>query len=71
MKELYNDSIYPMFYKNALQAAWLNYTTEYIKKQDINLIDNYDDEEELFDNGDNVSISKKSKKNINTVNSIN
>jgi hypothetical protein len=60
-----------MFYKNALQAAWLNYTTEYIKKQDINLIDNYDDEEELFDNGDNVSISKKSKKNINTVNSIN
>jgi hypothetical protein len=60
-----------MFYKNALQATWLNYTTEYIKKQDINLIENYDEEEEFFDNGENVSVSKKSRKNINTFNTIN
>ena len=45
-----------MFYKNALQAAWLNYTTEYIKKQDINLIENYDEDEDVLDN---VTVSKK------------
>jgi len=35
-----------MFYKNALQAVWLDYTTRYIIKQDINLLENYDDEDE-------------------------
>ncbi len=35
-----------MFYKNALQAIWLDYTTKYIVKQDINLIDNFEDEDE-------------------------
>ncbi len=28
-----------MFYKNAMQAVWLDYTTKYIKEQDLNLID--------------------------------
>ncbi len=43
-----------MFYKNALQAIWLDYTTKYIVKQDINLIDNFDEESE-----ENLSIKKK------------
>ena len=43
-----------MFYKNALQAVWLDYTTKYIIKQDINLIENYDDEDEQ-----NVNDEKK------------
>jgi hypothetical protein len=28
-----------MFYRNALQAVWLDYTTRYIIEQDINLIE--------------------------------
>jgi hypothetical protein len=28
-----------MFYKNAMQAVWLDYTTNYILEQDLNLIE--------------------------------
>lgn len=44
-----------MFYKNAMQAVWLDYTTKYIIQQDLNLIDNYDEEEE---NLENVSVKR-------------
>ncbi len=36
---MYNDPIFPMFYKNAMQAVWLDYTTNYILEQDLNLIE--------------------------------
>jgi hypothetical protein len=48
LQELYNDPIFPMFYKNSLQAVWLDYTTKYIIKQDLNLIDNYNENEDDF-----------------------
>jgi hypothetical protein len=38
-----------MFYKNAMQAVWLDYTTKYLIKQDINLVENYEDDDEFFD----------------------
>lgn len=44
-----------MFFKNALQAVWLEYTTKYIVKQDLNLIENYDDD----DDEENTSLRKK------------
>jgi hypothetical protein len=28
-----------MFYRNAMQAVWLDYTTNYIIEQDLNLIE--------------------------------
>jgi hypothetical protein len=47
-----------MFYKNALQAVWLDYTTKYIVKQDLNLIDNYDDEEDENNTTKKLSMTK-------------
>ncbi len=48
-----------MFYKNALQAVWLDYTTKYIVKQDLNLIDNYDDDEEENNTTKKLSTTNK------------
>lgn len=36
--KLYNDGDYPYIFKNALQALWLIYTTNYIIEQDIELL---------------------------------
>jgi len=32
-----------------MQAVWLDYTTKYLIKQDINLVENYEDDDEFFD----------------------
>jgi hypothetical protein len=48
-----------MFYKNSLQAVWLDYTTKYIVKQDLNLIDNYDDDEEENNTTKKLSMTNK------------
>ncbi len=55
--ELYNDPIFPMFYKNAMQAVWLDYTTNYILEQDLNLIDlnSQAQERESVTNADNAT----------------
>jgi len=35
-----------MFYRNAMQAVWLDYTTRYIMEQDLNLIDLHNREQD-------------------------
>lgn len=32
-----------------MQAVWLDYTTKYLIKQDINLVENYEDDDEFFE----------------------
>lgn len=39
-----------MVYYNAIQAVWLDYTTNYIIEQDLNLIDYYEKGDQNFDN---------------------
>jgi hypothetical protein len=40
-----------MFYKNALQAVWLDYTTQYIVKQDSHIIENFYENQRIMEEG--------------------
>jgi hypothetical protein len=46
-----------MFYRNAMQAVWLDYTTNYIVEQDVNLIElnTLAQEKEFLEKNDNIT----------------
>jgi hypothetical protein len=47
LTNLFNDKNWPMFFKNAFQAILLDYTTDYIVQQDLNLIAFYKQMEKI------------------------
>jgi hypothetical protein len=61
LSDLYNDKHFPGFYSNAIHAMWLDYTADYLRVQDLNLIefDKYLKEKDVEDKKYLEKLSKK------------